>query len=172
MHDYLFSHEQEKDNMFSNNSAIIIEFYPFQMIANNPNWRIKGLLGWLAIRLDTRTYDALTSSSAGEGMRTEGLLVESDGELVAENSKYLTAEVLLRLISERHSTKNLVGYAASNLPILPSYYVDGIRQGGAPPVYMQVAVPKKTFLPTIQPQLTQSVLNSPVPVRSDWCSSV
>jgi len=32
---------------------------------------------------------------------------------------------------------------------------------------MQVAVPKKTFLTTIQPQLTQSVLNSPVPVRND-----
>jgi len=166
MHDYLFSHEQEKDNIFSNNFAIIIEFYPFQTISNNPNWRIKGLLGWLAIRLDTRTYDALTSASAGEGMRTEGLLVESDGELVAENSKYLTAEVLLRLVSERHPAKNLVGYAASNLPILPSYYVDGIRQGGAPPVYMQVAVPKKTFLPAIQPQLTQPVLNSPVPVRN------
>ncbi len=40
---------------------------------------------------------------------------------------------------------------------------------------MQVAVPKKTFLPTLQPQLTQtqltqpqltqSVFNSPVPVR-------
>jgi hypothetical protein len=167
MHDYLFSHEQEKDNMFSNNSAIVIEFYPFQAIANNPNWRIKSLLGWVGIRLDTRTYDALTAASSIEGMRTEGLLVESDGELVAENSKYLTAEVLLRLVSERHPAKNLVGYAASNLPILPSYYVDGIRQGGAPPVYMQVAVPKKTFLTTIQPPITRPILHSPVPVRND-----
>ena len=74
MHDYLFSHEQEKDNMFSNNSAIVIEFYPFTAIANNPNWRIKGLLGWVAIRLDARTYDALTASGSGEGMRTEGRL--------------------------------------------------------------------------------------------------
>ena len=145
MHDYLFSHESEKDNMFSNNSAVVIEFYPFQTIANNPHWRINGLLGWVAIRLDTRTYDALTATSSAEGMRTEGLLVESEGELVAENTKYLTAEVLLRLVSERHPGKNLVAYAASNLPVLPSYYVDGIRQGGAPPVYMQVTVPKKTF---------------------------
>ncbi len=74
MHDYLFSHEQEKDNMFSNNSAIVIEFYPFTPIANNPYWRIKGLLGWVAIRLDARTYDALTASGSGEGMRTEGRL--------------------------------------------------------------------------------------------------
>ena len=72
MHDYLFSHESEKDNMFSNTSAVVIEFYAFQAIANNPNWRIRTLLGWVAIRLDTRTYDALTSPGSNEGMRTEG----------------------------------------------------------------------------------------------------
>ena len=104
-------------------------------------------------------------------------MVESDGELLAENAKYLTAEVLLRLVPERHPTKNLVGYAASNLPILPSYYLDGIRQGGAPPVYLQAAVPKRTVLPSIQPQLTQpqliqpqltqTVLSPPVPVSND-----
>ena len=72
MHDYLFSHENEKDNMFSNNSAMVIEYYAFQTIGNNPNWKIKDLLGWSAIRLDTRTYDALTASGSMEGMRTEG----------------------------------------------------------------------------------------------------
>lgn len=80
-----------------------------------------------------------------------GLLVESDGDLIPENSKYLTAEVLLRLIPERHPTRNLLAYAASNLPVLPSFFIDGVRQGGAPPVYMQVTSPKKSFLPTIQP---------------------
>lgn len=166
MHDYLFSHENEKDNMFSNNSALVIEFYPFESINNNTNWKIRSLAGWVAVRLDTRTYDALTATGSAEGMRTEGMVVESDGELVAENAKYLTAEVLLRLISERHPSKNLVGYAASNLPILPSYYVEGARQGGAPPVYLQVIVPKKSFLPALQPQLTQSALTpAPLPVR-------
>ena len=72
MHDYLFSHENEKDNMFSNLTAIVIEFYAFEAIANNPNWRIRSLVGWVAIRLDTRTYDALTSPTSTEGMRTEG----------------------------------------------------------------------------------------------------
>jgi hypothetical protein len=81
-----------------------------------------------------------------------GLLVETDGDLVAENSKYLTADVLLRLVSERHPGKNLVAYTNSNLPILPSFYVDGVRHGGAPPVYMQVAGPRQTYLPTIQQQ--------------------
>ena len=72
MHDYLFSHESEKDNMFSSTSAIVIEFYPFQAVGNNPNWRIKSLVGWIAIRLDTRSYDALTASSSMEGMKTDG----------------------------------------------------------------------------------------------------
>lgn len=166
MHDFLFSHENEKDNMFSNNSAIVIEFYPFQPINNNPSWKIKGLIGWVAIRLDTRTYDALTATTSAEGVRTDGLVVESEGELVPENSKYLTAEVLLRLISERHPVKNLVAYAASNLPILPSYYVEGIRQGGAPPVYLQVAVPKKSFLPAVQSQFIQSTITPQLPVSS------
>lgn len=58
--------------MFSNNSAIVIEFYPFNPIANNANWRIKNLMGWIAVRLDTRTYDALTAPSSSEGMKTEG----------------------------------------------------------------------------------------------------
>lgn len=93
-----------------------------------------------------------------------GLLVESDGDLTPESAKYLTAEALLRLVSERHPSKNLVAYAASNLPILPSYYVEGIRQGGAPPVYMQVAAPRKTFLPSIQSQGPATVAATPLPV--------
>ena len=91
--------------------------------------------------------------------------MESDGDLVPESAKYLTAEVLLRLVSERHPAKNLVAYAASNLPILPSFYVEGIRQGGAQPVYMQVAAPRKTFLPAIQPQTGGPIVASPLPVR-------
>ena len=102
-------------------------------------------------------------------------MVESDGELVSENTKYLTAEVLLRLVAERHPGKNLLAYTASNLPVLPSYYIEGARQGGAPPVYMQVITQKKTILPTIQtpipqapliqPPITQTVINPPMPVR-------
>lgn len=72
MHDYLFSHEHEKDNMFAHNSAMVIEFYGFRTISNNPNWNIKGLLGWVAVRLDARTYDALTATNSAEGMRTDG----------------------------------------------------------------------------------------------------
>ena len=72
MHNYLFSHEQEKDNMFSNHAALVIEFYGFRTISNNPNWSIRGLVGWVGIRLDTRAYDALTASASLEGMRTDG----------------------------------------------------------------------------------------------------
>lgn len=75
MHDYLFSHENEKDNMFSNSSAVVIEFYPFKNVAHGTEWRIKGLVGWISIRLDTRAYDALTATGSLEGMRTDGLFV-------------------------------------------------------------------------------------------------
>lgn len=91
-------------------------------------------------------------------------MVESDGELVAESTKYLTAELLIRLVSERHPGKNLIGYAAGNLPTLPSFYVEGIRQGGAQPVYLQVTVPKRTTLPPIQPlqSVQPSVEQTPI----------
>lgn len=74
MHDYLFSQDSEKENMFSNNSAVVIEFYIFQAIANNSNWRINARVGWTAIRLDTRTYDALTAPTSSDGVKTDGEL--------------------------------------------------------------------------------------------------
>ncbi|CAF1586928.1 unnamed protein product, partial [Didymodactylos carnosus] len=146
MHDFLFSRDHEKDNMFLNNSAFVLEFYPFRAVDNSTTWRIKDLVGWVAIRLDQRTYDALTAPGSVEGMRTEGLLVESDGDLIAESSKYLTAELLLKLVAERHPSKNLIAFNASNLPILPSYYVEGSRQS----IYIQMPVaPRRSFLPSI-----------------------
>jgi len=154
--------------MFGNrNTAIVIEFYPFHHISNNTNWRITGLLGWIAILLNSRSQDALQSSFASQGMRTEGLLVESEGDLTADNSKYLTAEVFLRLVTERHPTKNLLAYSGNNLPVLPSYCDQNDRQNGVEPVYLQVAVPKKTFLPAIQPTKISipPAARSPKPVR-------
>ncbi|CAF1368872.1 unnamed protein product [Adineta steineri] len=166
MHNYLFSHEHEKDNMFSNSAALVIEFYGFRPINNNPNWFIKGLLGWVTVRLDTRTYDALTAPNSADGMRTDGMLVESDGQLVAESSKYLTSEVLLRLIAERHPGKNLVGFAASNLPILPSYFVEGVRHGAgaAPPVYLQVTTDQPVLPPMMPQQQPQPVMQTGSPI--------
>ncbi|CAF4704862.1 unnamed protein product, partial [Rotaria magnacalcarata] len=58
------------------NSALIIEFYPFQAISNNPNWRIKSLVGWVAIRLDTRAYDALTAPGSSEGVSWLKVMVD------------------------------------------------------------------------------------------------
>jgi hypothetical protein len=146
-------------------SAIVIEFYPYHNISNDTNWRITGLLGWMAILLDSRSHDALTSSVASEGMRTEGLVVESEGDLTADNSKHLTGEVFLRLVTERHPTKNLLLLSGNNLPVLPSYYDQVNRQNGYDPVYLQVAVPKKSFLPVIKPakSATPPVTHSPAP---------
>ena len=61
--------------MFTNRAAaIVIEFYPFENISNSTDWHIGGLLGWTAILLDSRVHDALTSTAAIEGMRTEGIV--------------------------------------------------------------------------------------------------
>jgi hypothetical protein len=151
--------------MFTNhNAAVVIEFYPFYNISNSTNWRITGLLGWIAILLDSRSYDALTSASASEGMRTEGLVVENEGDLTADNSKYLTAEIFLRLVIERHPTKNLLAFFGNNIPVLPSYYDKGNRQNGVEPVYLQVAVPKKGFLPVIQSSASPVARPSEPPV--------
>jgi hypothetical protein len=158
--------------MFTNRtSAFIIEFYPFHNISNSPNWRITGLLGWVAIILDSRAHDALTSSSAAEGMRTEGLVVESEGDLMPDNAKYLTAEIVLRLVTERHPAKNLLAFSGNNLPVLPSYYNQNTRQDGMEPVYIQATVQKKRFLPVIQ-TTAPPVERSPAPVRKCFCFGV
>ncbi|CAF4222125.1 unnamed protein product [Rotaria sp. Silwood2] len=163
-HDFFFSHGDEKDNMFTNpNSALVFEFYPSQNIANSTHWRIAGLLGWTAILLDTRLLNALSSSSAREGMRTEGLLINSEGDLTPESAKHLTAEVVLRLVTERHPTKNLLSPSSNNLPVLPSYYNQGIQQNDTEPVYVQVSVPQKNFLPAIKsPTVPLPVARSPI----------
>jgi hypothetical protein len=159
--------------MFTNRTAaIVIEFYPFHNIANNTNWRITGLLGWIAVSLDSRSRDALTASIAAEGMRTEGLVVESDGYLTAENSKYLTAEILLRLITERHPAKNLLAFGENNLPVLPSYYNESLRQNGNEPVYLQAQMVKKSFLPVIQSASTPPRVRSPASVRTRFYVNV
>ena len=149
----------------SRTSAIVIEFYPFHNIANDTNWRITGLLGYMAILLDSRSHDALTSTIASEGMRTEGLVVESEGDLTADNSKYLTGEVYLRLVTERHPTKNLLQLSGNNLPVLPSYSDQSSRQNGFDPVYLQAAVAKKKFLPVIKSasSATPPATRSPAP---------
>ncbi|CAF4933228.1 unnamed protein product, partial [Rotaria sp. Silwood1] len=163
-HDFFFSHDNEKDNMFTNpNSALVFEFYPLQNIGNNTRWRIAGLLGWTTILLDTRLLNALSSSAAREGMRTEGLMINSEGDLAPETAKYLTAEVVLRLVTERHPTKNLLSSSGNNLPVLPSYYNQGIQQNGTEPVYIQVPMSQKNFLPAIKsPTLPPPVARSPI----------
>ena len=147
--------------------ALVIEFYPYHPIANNDNWRITGLLGWVAVLLDQRSYDALTSSAAGNGLRTDGLMVESEGDLTPDNAKYLTASIALRLIMERHPAKNLL-FSNQELPVLPSYQDQTTRQNNIDPVYRQASVSNKTHLPAIKPvrEATPPVAASSSGVRS------
>ena len=59
--------------MFSNrDTGLVIEFYQHRPIGNNPKWTLSGLIGWSVVRLDARTQNALISTAAVNGMRTEG----------------------------------------------------------------------------------------------------
>ncbi|CAF5103285.1 unnamed protein product, partial [Rotaria sp. Silwood1] len=93
----------------------------------------------------------------------QGLMINSEGDLAPETAKYLTAEVVLRLVTERHPTKNLLSSSGNNLPVLPSYYNQGIQQNGTEPVYIQVPMSQKNFLPAIKsPTLPPPVARSPI----------
>lgn len=65
------------------------------------NWKVKDLLGWVSVRLDDRSYESFDKNADLIGVRTAGMIVEGDGSLVAENDKYVTAEVFLRLLKQK-----------------------------------------------------------------------
>ena len=79
-----------------------------------------------------------------------GLVVENEGDLAADGSKYETVQVSLHLIDERHPLKNLIHVGSENLPVLPSYYAESTVQGGQEPVYVQAADSKRPHLPQIR----------------------
>ena len=58
-------------------------------------------MGWCKIKLDQRSRRILENDSSRIGLRTELMLVETNGGLNAANSKYLTAEVLIRLLDNK-----------------------------------------------------------------------
>lgn len=82
--------------------------------------------------------------------------MHSEGDLTPESTKYLTVELALRLATERHPTKNLLSPSTGLLPILPSYFNQASQQNGAEPIYIQVSVPRKSFLPNIKPTSARS----------------
>lgn len=63
---------------------------------------MKDILGWVAIKLDQRVYGIL-DHSATKLSKTENMLVEGDGALVADNNKAMTAEIVLRLVRDKVS---------------------------------------------------------------------
>ena len=167
-YDFFFTHPLDKDQMFSiRTPALVIEFYPFHPISNNENWRITGLLGWIAVQLDSRAHDALTATTAVEGLQTQGLIVESEGDLAPLDAKYLTANLVLRLIMERHPSKNLL-FSNHEFPVLPSYQEQSARQNNMDPVYRQAPVANRTHLPSIRParSVTPPVAHSSIPEPS------
>jgi len=59
-------------------------------------------MGWCRIKLDHRSREALERDTNSYGLRTENMLIETFGNLlVPKVASYLTAQVMLRLISKK-----------------------------------------------------------------------
>ena len=119
-------------------------------------WYLKDLLGWISVKLDARTYEALDSLGSKLGVKTQNMIVEGDGGLVGEKNKVLTAEVLLKLVRDKlfyyyfeleynifkdfilkHPKNMLSDINTLSLPVLNSYYTEENLQNGIDPVYIQ-----------------------------------
>jgi hypothetical protein len=71
---------------------------------NNRAWSISNVMGWCRIKLDHRSREALERDTSGYGLRTDSMIVETYGNLlVPKVASYLTAQVMLRLISKKVS---------------------------------------------------------------------
>ena len=65
------------------------------------SWGIRNLLGWCKIRLDDICKTSLETDQAYIGLRTDKMLIETDGTLVSKNNSSVTAECVIRLIGKR-----------------------------------------------------------------------
>ena len=65
------------------------------------------MMGWCAILLDQRTRHALESENACYGLRTDSMLIETDGSLSPQSpARYVTTEIILRLVTEKVEISN------------------------------------------------------------------
>ncbi|RMZ98244.1 coiled-coil domain-containing 33-like [Brachionus plicatilis] len=161
-HSFMFASKEEKDAMFNEklDAAIVIEFFAFI----NKMWSIKNLLGWCKIKLDQRCGDQLQEDKTMAGLRTEDMLIETDGSLVGQASKHLTAEVVLRMVPEKCPRKTLNSQTLASLPILDSYYYEDDIKKNIEPVYLQPKFKNKTRSPEpIKVNRTPRVVHSPRP---------
>lgn len=125
-------------------------------------WSIKNLLGWVKIKLDQRCGNQLQSNLTLEGLRTEDMLVETDGSLIGQATKNLTAETILRMVSEKSPKKTLNSKTPGSLPILDSYYYEDDLRKNIEPIYLQPKF-KNRNLESIKMNNTPRVIHSPLP---------
>ncbi|CAF0799674.1 unnamed protein product [Brachionus calyciflorus] len=170
-HNFNFISNEEKDSMFneSSDSGLVVEFYSFNKY--NKTWSIKNLLGWCKIKLDKRCSKQLEDDETKSGLRTENMLVETDGSLAGQSSKNLTAEVVVRIVPDRSPRKILNSVNSTNLPVLNSYYYEDEIKKNIEPVYLQTkyltrpppVIPRSPEIPiqnTPRPRVVHTPINN------------
>lgn len=127
-------------------------------------WSIKKLLGWCKIKLDQRCGNQLQSDMTLEGLRTEDMLVETDGSLIGQASKNLTAETILRMVPEKSPKKTLNTKTPGSLPILDSFYFEDDLRKNIEPVYLQPKFKNRNLESIKNP--SPRVIHSPIPNKT------
>ena len=109
------------------------------------------MLGWCAIRLDERCRRSLENQSNGFGLKTQYLLVEGDGALIAADSRSSTVEMALRIVADKHPKSTLRVTDTYHMQILNSHYTDENMRYGIDPVYLQTMLTRTHDLKAPQP---------------------
>ncbi len=131
---FLFASTDENDALFKRDTALFIEFFPYEKIENNKtNFKIKNLVGWCSIRLDQRFKTSY--SDAEFGVRPDSLLVETDGSLTTQKSEKLSASIGLKII--RNKCPKKMSFDLSILPWLESHFTEENVHMSIDPVYFQ-----------------------------------
>jgi hypothetical protein len=97
-HSFIFATMLEKEFMFKNDAAVVVEFYARKKILGK-SWSINDPMGWVFIRLDKRCLKSLETDAAKDiGLQTYKMLVETDGSLQSSDpNQYLTCGSLIKL---------------------------------------------------------------------------
>lgn len=125
-------------------------------------WSLKNLLGWCKIKLDQRCGNQLQEDSTMAGLRTEEMLIETDGSLIGQAAKNLTVEAVLRMVPEKSPRKTLNSQTPGSLSVLDSYYYEDDIRKNIEPIYLQPKFKNRQNDP-IKVNPTPRVVHSPRP---------
>jgi len=136
---FLFTSTDENDALFNRDTALFIEFFPYEKADKlHGDFKIKNLSAWCSIRLDQRFKASY--SDAEFGVKSDSLLIETDGSLSSKTGEKLSASTGLKIV--RNKCPKKMSFDLSILPVLESHFTEENVHMGVEPVYSQ----KKGYL--------------------------